>query len=98
MTNDKKSLGIVTPTTVQINHPLTLQSGGVLESYELIYETYGELNTDASNAVMICHALSSDHHAAGYHSDDGKSIGWWNTMIGPGKSIDTNFMWFVVIT
>ena len=89
------SVGVVTPKIQRFDEPLTLRSGRVLDSYELIYETYGELNADASNAVLICHALSGDHHAAGYHSIDDKRPGWWDTCIGPGKTIDTN-QFFVV--
>jgi homoserine O-acetyltransferase len=86
---DLTSVGIVTSQKVQFDNPLHLKSGAVLDSYELVYETYGELNEDKSNAVLICHALSSNHHVAGYYADDSKSIGWWNNMIGPGKAIDT---------
>ena len=86
---DLTSVGIVTSQKVQFNNPLHLRSGAILDSYELVYETYGELNEDKSNAVLICHALSSNHHVAGYYADDLKSIGWWNNMIGPGKAIDT---------
>jgi len=89
------SVGIVTPKVQRFDQPLTLRSGKVLDSYELIYETYGQLNSDASNAILICHALSGDHHAAGYHSEDDKRPGWWDTCIGPGKTIDTN-KFFVV--
>jgi homoserine O-acetyltransferase len=89
------SVGIITPKTQRFDEPLILRSGRILESYELIYETYGELNADASNAILICHALSGDHHAAGYHSMDDKRPGWWDSCIGPGKSIDTN-KFFVV--
>ena len=89
------SVGIISPIVQRFDEPLTLRSGRVLESYELIYETYGELNADASNAILICHALSGDHHAAGYHSMDDKRPGWWDTCIGPGKAIDTN-TFFVV--
>ena len=60
-----------------------------MPSYELVYETYGTLNSDKSNAVLVCHALSGHHHAAGYYAEDPKNIGWWDTMIGPGKPIDT---------
>src|SRR5690606_9077363 len=72
-----------------------LDCGRVLPSYELIYETYGVLNDSHSNAVLICHALSGDHHAAGYHSMDERKPGWWDSAIGPGKAIDTN-QFFVV--
>ena len=89
------SVGIISPKIQRFDEPLTLRSGRILESYELIYETYGELNPDASNAILICHALSGDHHAAGYHSMDDKRPGWWDTSIGPGKAIDTS-KFFVV--
>ena len=92
---DLTSVGIVTSQKVQFDNPLHLKSGAVLDSYELVYETYGELNEDKSNAVLICHALSSNHHVAGYYADDSKNIGWWNNMIGPGKAIDTR-KFFVV--
>lgn len=84
------SVGLVTPQYVRFDEPFPLASGRVLESYELVYETYGTLNPDKSNAVLICHALSGHHHAAGYHSLDDKAPGWWDHYIGPGKSIDTD--------
>ncbi|MDH5691977.1 MAG: homoserine O-acetyltransferase [Gammaproteobacteria bacterium] len=91
----ENSVGLVSPQTLNIDKPIQLQSGTTLESHELVYETYGTLNSDGSNAVLICHALSGDHHAAGYHSQDEKKPGWWDTAIGPGKAIDTN-KFFVV--
>ncbi len=86
---------IVTPQTMRFNQPLTLQSGAVLPSYELVYETYGQLNADCSNAVLICHALNASHHVAGLMADaNGQAIprseGWWDNMIGPGKAVDTD--------
>jgi homoserine O-acetyltransferase len=93
--NDSNSIGVVTPQLAQFDTPLTLACGRVLERYELVYETYGELNAQRSNAVLICHALSGHHHAAGYHSADDRKPGWWNECIGPGKPIDTN-RFFVV--
>ncbi|MCC4274407.1 homoserine O-succinyltransferase MetX [Marinomonas communis] len=84
------SVGLVTPQVAHFDEPLVLACGQTLPNYQLIYETYGQLNADASNAVLICHALSGDHHAAGYHSMDDKKPGWWDTAIGPGKPIDTN--------
>ena len=88
---DQSSVGVVTPKSVDINNPLTLACGQVLSEYHLVYETYGELNTDKTNAVLICHALSGHHHAAGYHTDDpDEKPGWWDSCIGPGKPIDTN--------
>ena len=87
---EHNSVGLVTPQRLHFDQPLTLRSGKVLPCYDLMVETYGELNADKSNAVLICHALSGDHHAAGYHSDDDRKPGWWDTCIGPGKAIDTN--------
>ncbi len=84
------SVGIVTPQTAHFNEPLTLKSGDVLPAFDLIYETYGKLNADRSNAVLICHALSGTHHVAGKHSEEDKSSGWWDNLIGPGKPLDTN--------
>ena len=86
---------IVTPQTFRFDQPLRLQSGAVLPAYELKVETYGQLNADKSNAVLICHALNASHHVAGLHAGpDGqplpKSEGWWHNMIGPGKPVDTN--------
>lgn len=91
------SVGLVTPTTLRIDIPLTLECGRTLPSYDLVYETYGTLNENASNAILICHALSGDHHAAGYHSMEDKKPGWWNTAIGPGKAIDTNTFYVVSV-
>lgn len=84
------SVGLVAPQTFQFNSPLTLASGRSLPSYELAVETYGELNANRSNAVLVCHALSGDHHAAGKHTEDDKKPGWWDEYIGPNKPIDTN--------
>jgi len=87
---DLTSVGIVTPQTARFDTPIKLRSGAVLDRYELVYETYGQLNADKNNAVLICHALSGNHHVAGLHSEHDKHPGWWDTMIGPGKPIDTN--------
>ncbi|GGE36810.1 homoserine O-acetyltransferase [Halopseudomonas oceani] len=89
------SVGLVTPQRQTFTDPLPLACGKPLNSYELVYETYGELNASASNAVLVCHALSGHHHAAGYHSVDDRKPGWWDNCIGPGKAIDTN-RFFVV--
>ena len=91
---------IVTPQTRQFSEPLHLQSGAVLPAYELVYETYGALNADRTNAVLVCHALNASHHVAGWHADPSgqplaRSEGWWNNMIGPGKPVDTD-RYFVV--
>lgn len=89
------SLGIVVPQTAHFSEPLALVCGKTLPRFDLVYETYGELNAARSNAVLICHALSGDHHAAGYHSEDDAKPGWWDSCIGPGKPVDTN-RFFVV--
>lgn len=89
------SVGLVSPQLMQFEQPLALASGRQLEQYELVYETYGQLNEQASNAVLICHALSGHHHAAGFHHADDRKPGWWDACIGPGKAIDTN-KFFVV--
>jgi homoserine O-acetyltransferase len=70
--------------------PLPLQSGSSIEQYDLVVETYGRLNADASNAVLICHALNASHHVAGIHPDNPNELGWWDNMVGPGKPVDTN--------
>jgi len=69
--------------------PLRFESGEQLPGFTLRYETYGKLNADKSNAILICHALSGDHHAAGVHRLRDRKTGWWNNIIGPGKPIDT---------
>jgi len=92
---DSQSVGIVVPRVLEVNQPLALASGRRLDGYRLVYETYGELNADCSNAILVCHALSGSHHAAGYHSADDRKPGWWDLYIGPGKVIDTN-RFFVV--
>ena len=89
------SVGIVSPRAVEIEQSLELDCGKVLDNFSLVYETYGELNDEKNNAILICHALSGDHHAAGYHSSDDKKPGWWDSCIGPGKPFDTN-KFFVV--
>jgi len=88
--SENLSVGIVAPQIAHFNEPLTLKSGQVLPQFNLIYETYGELNADKSNAVLICHALSGHHHVAGMHSENDKNPGWWDNLIGPGKPLDTN--------
>ena len=92
---DNRSLGVVTPQLAHFDEPLTLACGRDLPSYDLVYETYGQLNADKSNAVLICHALSGHHHAAGYHSAEDRKPGWWNECIGPGKPIDTDRFYVV---
>jgi homoserine O-acetyltransferase len=86
---------IVTPQIARFAEPLTLKSGAVLPEFELAYETYGELNSARSNAVLVCHALNASHHVAGVYANDVENIGWWDNMVGPGKPLDTN-RFFVV--
>jgi len=84
-----QSVGVVEPKRMRFTEPLTLKSGGQLDEYELVYETYGELNADRSNAVLVCHALSGSHHVAGHYADAPDNKGWWDNLIGPGKPLDT---------
>ncbi len=81
---------LVTPQQMDFEAVLPLQSGGSIANYRLAYETYGQLNADKSNAVLVCHALNASHHVAGVYEGQSKSEGWWDTMIGPGKPLDTN--------
>lgn len=88
-------VSLVTPVREVFSETLTLTSGRTLAGFELITETYGRLNTQRSNAVLICHALSGNHHAAGRYDLSDPKPGWWDLHIGPGKAIDTN-RFFVV--
>lgn len=83
------SLGIVQPHTAHFAEALPLASGATLPDYTLVYETYGTLNADKSNAVLVCHALNASHHVAGRYADQPKSEGWWDNLVGPGKPLDT---------
>ncbi len=89
------SVGVVTPQSFRFDAPLALASGASIGGYGLMIETYGQLNADRSNAVLICHALNASHHVAGVAADDAKNVGWWDNMVGPGKPVDTN-RFFVV--
>jgi homoserine O-acetyltransferase len=86
---------VATPLSMRFEAALPLQSGASIRDYALSYETYGELNLDKSNAVLICHALNASHHVAGSYAGKDKSEGWWDNMIGPGKPVDTN-QFFVI--
>ncbi len=95
---EKKSVGIVETKTVRVvdrDNPLELSSGKILNHVDVAYETYGELNEAQDNVILICHALSGNAHAAGRHSYDDRKPGWWDSMIGPGKGIDTD-KYFVI--
>ena len=85
-----KSIGNVKPQSMHFAEPLPLQSGAVLSDYTLVYETYGTLNADCSNAVLVCHALNASHHVAGTYEGQPKITGWWDNMVGPGKPLDTH--------
>lgn len=91
------SVGIVSPKCIHFDEDLALRSGKTLSGFDLMIETYGELNQDRSNAILICHALSGDHHAAGFHSESDAKPGWWDHCIGPGKAIDTNIFFVVAL-
>jgi len=93
--SDKHSVGVVSPQKAHFAEPIQLASGATLGAYDLVYETYGSLNADRSNAVLVCHALSGSHHVAGHYADNPKNIGWWDNLVGPGKPLDTN-KFFVV--
>jgi homoserine O-acetyltransferase len=88
--HENNSVGLVAPQTAHFKTPLTLKSGAVLHQFDLVYETYGQLNADKSNAVLICHALSGTHHVAGKYQESDKNPGWWDNLVGPGKPLDTN--------
>ncbi len=89
------SVGLVTPKSHVFDEPLSLDCGRVLDSYQLVFETYGTLNQARSNAILICHALSGDHHVAGFNNMDDRKPGWWDNCIGPGKPIDTDHFFVV---
>ena len=84
------SVGSVTPQRATFTESLALQSGASLPGFELVYETYGSLDAERSNAILICHALNASHHVAGTYDGEAESEGWWDNMVGPGKPIDTN--------
>ncbi|HKE39514.1 MAG TPA: homoserine O-acetyltransferase [Casimicrobiaceae bacterium] len=95
MNRAARSVGIVTAQKAVIAQPLSLASGATLPSFELMYETYGTLNADRSNAILVCHALNASHHVAGYHAGETDSDGWWDNMVGPGKPVDTDHFFVV---
>jgi len=84
------SVGSVTPQRATFTESLALQSGASLPGFELVYETYGSLDAERSNAILICHALNPSHHVAGTYDGEAESEGWWDNMVGPGKPIDTD--------
>jgi homoserine O-acetyltransferase len=88
-------IGIVQPRDFTHAATFTFKSGQTIKGFTLRYETYGALNATRDNAVLVCHALSGDHHCAGWHSESDSKPGWWNNLIGPGKAVDTR-RFFVV--
>lgn len=95
---DRNSVGQVTPQKMTIGsqaEPMVLESGHKIGPVDIVYETYGQPNTDRTNAILVCHALSGDHHAAGRHSPHDRHAGWWDGMIGPGKAFDTRHFWVI---
>lgn len=84
------SIGIVKPKIFKCTDPIKLSCGMTLDNYELIYETYGKLNKNKDNAVLVCHALSGNQHVAGRHKKTDKHPGWWDSLVGPGKPLNTN--------
>ncbi len=88
--NQKNTIGIVKSKQFKSVSPLVLQNGETLDEYELTYETYGTLNKKKDNAILVCHALSGDHHLAGKYTKKDKYPGWWDTLIGPNKPLNTN--------
>ena len=84
------SIGIVKPKIFKCADPIKLSCGMTLDNYELIYETYGKLNKNKDNAVLVCHALSGNQHVAGRHKKTDKHPGWWDSLVGPSKPLNTN--------
>ncbi len=88
--NTSNSVGIVSAQCAHFDVPIRLKSGEMLPQFDLVYETYGTLNAERSNAVLVCHALSGTHHVAGKYAETDKYPGWWDNLVGPGKPLDTN--------
>jgi homoserine O-acetyltransferase len=84
------SVGIVKPEMMQFDEPIELKGGARIDGYQLAYESYGELNAERNNAILVCHALNASHHVAGIYADQVENVGWWDNLIGPGKPVDTD--------
>jgi homoserine O-acetyltransferase len=84
------SVGIVKPEMMQFDEPIELKGGARIDGYQLAYESYGELNAERNNAILVCHALNASHHVAGIYADQAENVGWWDNLIGPGKPVDTD--------
>lgn len=94
---ENNSIGIVTAQTAHFDAPIALKSGEILPAYDLVFETYGTLNAQKSNAVVVCHALSGTHHVAGKYAESDKNAGWWDNLIGPNKPCDTNKFFVICV-
>ena len=88
---------IVAPQSMHFSEPLKLRSGATLRDYTLVYETYGTLDADRGNAVLVCHALNASHHVAGAYADQPRNVGWWDNLIGPGKPLDTDRFFVICV-
>src|SRR5688500_16544743 len=88
--HDPSSVGAATAQKAHFDQPLRLRGGAELPGFDIAYETYGELNSAGTNAVLVCHALNASHHVAGYYENDKDNVGWWDNLVGPGKPLDTN--------
>lgn len=97
MSTDILQKDIVTPCIYHSREPLNLECGARLSKYQLVYETYGRLNAKKNNAILVCPALTANHHASGYSSIDDNKPGWWNDFIGKGKALDTNKFFVVCV-
>jgi homoserine O-acetyltransferase/O-succinyltransferase len=95
MAHKMASVGFVAPQQMRFTEPLPLQNGAQLADYTLVYETYGQLNAERSNAVLVCHALNASHHVAGEYADQANSTGWWDNLVGPGKPLDTEHFFVI---
>ena len=87
--HDPGSVGAVVAQKARFDAPIKLRGGATLPSFELAYETYGTLNAERSNAVLVCHALNASHHVAGFYAEEQNNVGWWDNLVGPGKPLDT---------
>jgi homoserine O-acetyltransferase len=87
--HDPGSVGAVIARKARFDAPIKLRGGATLPSFELAYETYGTLNAERSNAVLVCHALNASHHVAGFYAEEQSNVGWWDNLVGPGKPLDT---------
>ena len=94
---EENSVGVVETKFHKIDEKIKFESGVEFGPITVAYETYGQLNETKDNAILLIHALTGDAHAAGYHSENDKKPGWWDTLIGPNKAFDTN-KYFVVCT